>query len=65
VIPEEFIDTGSSVLVRVRQIARGEGSGISVEGEFWFVFEVRGSELCKPSFYIRRTDALEAVGLRE
>jgi hypothetical protein len=45
VIPEEFIDAGSSVLVRVRQIARGEGSGISVEGEFWFVFEVRGSEL--------------------
>jgi ketosteroid isomerase-like protein len=65
VIPEEFIDAGSSVLVRVRQISRGEGSGISVEGEFWFVFEVRGSELSKLSFYNTRTDALEAAGLRE
>jgi ketosteroid isomerase-like protein len=65
VIPEEFIDAGSSVSVRVRQIARGEASGISVEGEFWFVFEVRGSELSKLSFYNRRTDALEAAGLRE
>jgi ketosteroid isomerase-like protein len=65
VIPEEFIDAGSSVLVRVRQIARGEASGISVEGEFWFVFEVRRSELSKLSFYNRRTDALEAAGLRE
>ena len=26
VIPEEFIDAGSSVLVRVRQIARGEAA---------------------------------------
>ena len=43
VIPEEFIDSGGSVLVRVRQMVRGEASGISIEGEFWFVFELRGS----------------------
>jgi hypothetical protein len=59
VIPEEFIDAGSSVLVGVRQIARGEGSGILVEGEFWFVFEIRSSKLSKLSIYSRRTDALK------
>jgi ketosteroid isomerase-like protein len=62
VIPEEFIDTGGSVLVRVRQLVRGAASGIPVEGEFWFVFEVRGSHVSKVSFYIRRADALAEAG---
>ncbi|HZN87977.1 MAG TPA: nuclear transport factor 2 family protein [Thermoleophilaceae bacterium] len=58
VIPEEFIDTGGSVLVRVRQLVRGEASGIPIEGEFWFVFEVRDSLVSKVSFYVRRAEAL-------
>ena len=64
-IPEEFIDGGDCVLVRVRQMARGEASGIPVEGEFWFVLEMRGGKATKWSFYIRRAEALEAAGLRE
>src|SRR5215218_8488817 len=39
VVLEELIDAGDFAVARVRQIARGEGSGISVEGAFWFVFE--------------------------
>jgi ketosteroid isomerase-like protein len=65
VIPEEFIDAGECVLVRVRQLARGEASGIPVEGDFWFVFEMRGRRVAKLSFYLRRGEALEAAGLRE
>jgi ketosteroid isomerase-like protein len=65
VIPEEFIDAGDRVLVRVRQMARGAASGIPVEGEFWFVIEMRGRKAAKLSFYVRRADALEAAGLRE
>jgi ketosteroid isomerase-like protein len=65
VIPEEFIDTGDAVLVRVRQAVRGAASGIPIEGEFWFVFEVRGSRVSKVSFYIRRADALAEAGPRE
>ena len=65
VLPEEFIDAGDRVLVRVRQMARGEASGIPVEGQFWFVFEVRAGRVAKVSFYIRRDSALEAAGLRE
>jgi ketosteroid isomerase-like protein len=64
VIPEEYIDAGDRVLVRVRQMARGEASGIPVEGEFWFVFETRGKRIVKLSFYSRRDEALEAAGLR-
>ncbi len=62
VIPEEFIDTGGAVLVRVRQVVRGAASGISIEGEFWFVFKVRGSQVSKVSFYIRRAEALAEAG---
>jgi ketosteroid isomerase-like protein len=65
VIPEEFIDAGDRVLVRVRQMARGEASGIPVEGDFWFVFEMRGKRVAKWSFYIRRNEALKAAGLEE
>src|SRR5215203_2781284 len=65
VVPEEFIDAGDFALARVRQIARGESSRISVEGEFWFVFEVRGTKVSKLSFYIKRDDALDAAGLRD
>jgi|SRR5215211_2190892 len=65
VTPEEFIDAGNCVLARVRQLARWESSGISVEGEFWFVFEVRGTSVAKIGFYIRQDEALEAAGLRE
>jgi uncharacterized protein len=65
VIPEEFIDAGDRVLVRVRQTARGQASGIPVEGEFWFVIEMRGTRVAKLSFYLRRGEALEAAGLRE
>jgi uncharacterized protein len=65
VIPEEFIDAGAFVLVRVRQMARGEASGIPVEGEFWFVLEMRDKSVAKLSFYIRRDAALEAAGLSE
>ena len=65
VVPEEFIDAGNFALARVRQIARGETSGIPVEGEFWFAFEIRGTKVSKLSFYTSRADALEAVGLVE
>jgi hypothetical protein len=64
VTPEEFIDAGDCVVVRVRQEARGERSGILVEGEFLFVFEMKEGQARKISFYIRRDEALEAAGLR-
>src|SRR5215216_2970421 len=65
VIPEEFIDAEDCVLARVRQVARLKRSGISIEGEFWFVFEVHGMTVSKIGFYIRQDEALQAVGVRE
>jgi len=65
VTPEEFIDGMDSVLVRVRQTARGEKSGVPVESNIWFVFEMRGRKIARLSFHLREAEALEAAGLRE
>jgi ketosteroid isomerase-like protein len=63
--PDEFIDAGDQILVRVRQMARGERSAVPVEDDFWFVFAIRAGRISKVSFYIRREQALEAAGLSE
>jgi ketosteroid isomerase-like protein len=62
VVPEKFIDAGDFVVVHVRQVVRGETSGISVEGAFWFVFEVHDARITRLSFYVREIEALEASG---
>jgi ketosteroid isomerase-like protein len=65
VTPREFIDGGDSVLVRVHQTARGEQSGVPVESNMWFVFEIRGRKIARLSFHLREAGAFEAAGLRE
>jgi ketosteroid isomerase-like protein len=65
VLPQEFTDLGERVLVRVLQIAQGRSSGVRVEEDYWFLFELTGSKVSKLSFYSKHTEALEAAGLRE
>jgi ketosteroid isomerase-like protein len=65
VTPREFIDGGDSVVVRVHQTARGEKSGVPVEGDIWFVFELRETKIARLSFHMREDAALEAAGLSE
>jgi hypothetical protein len=63
--PQEFTDLGERVLVRVRQMVQGRSSGVRVEEDFWFLFELTASKVSKLSFYSRPAEALEAAGLRE
>ena len=65
VLPQEFTDLGERVLVRVLQVAQGRSSGVRVEEDFWFLFELTGSKVSKLSFYSRHAEALEAAGLME
>ena len=65
VLPQEFTDLGERVLVRVLQIALGRSSGVRVEEDYWFLFEVTGGKLSKLSFYSRQAEALKAAGLPE
>jgi ketosteroid isomerase-like protein len=64
-LPEEFTDAGARVLVRVRQSARGEASGVPLAEDWWFVYEFEGARIARMSIYAHQDDALQAAGLGE
>jgi ketosteroid isomerase-like protein len=61
-VPEEFTEVGERVLVRVRQSARGEASGVPLTEDWWFVYELRRARIARMSIYTKHTEALEAAG---
>ena len=63
--PEEFVDAGKQVLVRVHQTMRGQGSGVPVEGDSWFLFTVQEDKIERLTIHAREAEALEAAGLSE
>jgi ketosteroid isomerase-like protein len=63
--PEEFTDAGDGVLVSVLYDGRGKGSGVRVEGRFWYLITLRNGKTVRWELYPERTDALEAAGRRE
>jgi len=62
---EEFIDAGDSVIVRVHQRARGHGSGVPVEADFWFVHTLSDGKITRLDMFASKGPALEAAGLSE
>jgi ketosteroid isomerase-like protein len=62
---EEFIDAGDRVIVRVHQRARGQGSGVPVEADFWFVHTLSEGKVTRLDMFASKAPALEAAGLRE
>jgi ketosteroid isomerase-like protein len=63
--PEEFIDVGALVVVRVLQRAVGKGSGVPVEGHFWLLHLMREGKTVRLDLYDNEALALEAAGLTE
>jgi ketosteroid isomerase-like protein len=64
--PEKFLDLDSErVLVFVRVLARGGGSGAPVEIQAAHEVTIRNQRLVRFKAYANREDALEAVGLSE
>ena len=63
--PEEFTAAGEFVLVAVRALARGRGSGAPVEVSFFQVFEMRDGKVQRLWNYSDEQEALEAAGLSE
>jgi ketosteroid isomerase-like protein len=62
--PEEFIDAGDAVVVRVRQGGRGKQSGVEVDmAPYWQVYRLRNGLAVRIEVYIDQAQALEAVGL--
>jgi ketosteroid isomerase-like protein len=59
----EIIDAGDRVVVRNHQTARGKGSGVPVEADFWLVFSFSGLTVTRCDIYSDEGKALEAAGL--
>jgi ketosteroid isomerase-like protein len=64
-IAEGFIDAGDHVVVTVHERARGRGSGIEIEGRYYNVLTVSNGRIVRKVEFTDRSEALEAVGLRE
>ena len=62
---EEFTGAGDTVLVSVLYDGRGKGSGVRVEGRFWYVFKYHNGRLWRWELYPERAQAHEAAGSRE
>jgi ketosteroid isomerase-like protein len=64
--PEEFIDAGEAVVVRLRQGGRGKQSGAEVEmPPYWQVYRLRDGRAVRIEVYNDQGEALKAVGLEE
>jgi ketosteroid isomerase-like protein len=64
--PEEFIDAGDAVVVRVRQGGRGKQSGVEVNmAPYWQVYRLRDGLAVRIEVFSDQTEALIAVGLAE
>ena len=62
--PEEFIDAGENVLVRVRQGGRGRVSTVSVEmPSYWQLYRLRDGRAVRVAVYRDERDARMAAGL--
>jgi ketosteroid isomerase-like protein len=64
--PEEFIDAGDAVLVRIRQGGRGRQSGVEVSmPSYWQVYRLRDGRAVRIEVYRGQGEALKAIGLGE
>jgi ketosteroid isomerase-like protein len=62
---EELVDLGDRVFGTFYLRGRGRGTGIEIDGRLYSVYTVRDGKVARMDEYATRTEALEAVGLRE
>ena len=63
--PEEFEHLGDRVVATVHLRGRGRGSGVEVDARFYEVYTLRHGKIVRMDQFTQRSEALEAVGLRE
>ena len=63
--PLDFIEVGDRVVVPNRQWGIGSASGIPVEDEYIWVYEIRDNQIVRVDEYDTLDEALEAAGLSE
>jgi ketosteroid isomerase-like protein len=63
--PQEFIVAGNYVVVLIRLVGHGKGSGVPINVAQAHVWRFRGSQIDLWHVYPNRQEALEAVGFTE
>jgi ketosteroid isomerase-like protein len=63
--PQEFVDAGDHVVVRVRFHGRGKESGVETEGGMHPVNTLRDGRIVRVEYFNDWAEALEAAGLEE
>ena len=61
--PENYIDAGDDVVVFIRMVATGKGSGIEVEQPMAHLCTLRDGKLVRHETFWERSAALKAAGL--
>ena len=61
----EIIDAGERVVVRQHQRARGAGSGVPIEDDYWLVYAFADGLIVRFEVYADRGEALRSAGLPE
>lgn len=62
--PQECVDGGDRVAMRLRYYTRGKGSGVEIEGELYHqVTTFRGGQIVRIEYFTDWPTALEAAGL--
>jgi ketosteroid isomerase-like protein len=64
-VPDRFLDAHDRVVVFARIVAVGRESGVPIELETTHVWTIREGRASAMRVYRNRSEALEAVGLRE
>jgi ketosteroid isomerase-like protein len=64
--PQEVVDAGDRVALRLRYFVRGKGSGVEIESELYHqVTTFRTGTMVRIEYFTDWPQALEAAGVRE
>jgi ketosteroid isomerase-like protein len=61
--PEELMEAGDDLVIPIRLISKGRGSGVVVQARAAWVVSFREDKIARLTVYQTRAEALEAVGL--
>ena len=64
-VPEQFVDSGDSVVVTVQLRGRGRGSGIEIDARFYDVYTLRDLKITRMDQFTEESEAFEAAGLSD
>jgi ketosteroid isomerase-like protein len=63
--PEQVVGNGEVVVVTLLYDGVGRGSGMRIDGRFWYLIKLRGGRIFYLRLYGDEAEALEAAGLSE